>query len=410
MRTLNRRSGYSASRVGLTSRLPGARPTDHMTDHRYAPRVLFVAEAFGGGMFEITRMQAEGLARRGYRVAIAYGRRHETPQDIRAAVDDEVELIPIPWVDRSPLSQLRAHRALRRAVAGWQPDLMHLMSSFSGIHGVLLAPDVPKVYTPQAYSFTMRDQSVAKRWIYLIVESFVAGRVSLVGACSLSEGEQARSLPGSRGVVVVPNGIDELNPGRQREQVPRRDPPRVVGIGRPLPQRQPAACARILSALSGQADVMWLGGGDERTAGFRALADSGLIMTGWVPRSEILRELAASTIYLHWTAWDGLPLSVLEAMAHDVIVVANDIGPNREILGPGQVCRTEQEAIDLIERILSDRALMEKLVSNQRRRRVEYGSDEAVRRWADVYRGLLEGSEWDAQPVPTRVTDLIGDD
>src|SRR2546430_8021979 len=109
--------------------------------------------------------------------------------------------------------------------------------------------DLPMVYTPQAYAFTMASEPAYKRWAYLVLESFVARHVDLVGACSLSEGAQARSLPGAKAVAVVPNGIEELN----RDGAPvvrRRSEPAVVAIGRPLPQRQPDACARILSAIA----------------------------------------------------------------------------------------------------------------------------------------------------------------
>lgn len=353
-------------------------------------RVMFVAEAFGGGAFEITRMQAEGLAARGFTVAIAYGRRPETPDDVDALVDEAVDLLPLPWSSRSLRSQFRAHRALRRVIRAWRPDIVHLMSSFAGIHGVLASGDTPTVYTPQAYSFTMAGERGLKRWAYLAVESFVASRVSVIGACSLSEGEQARSLPGSKSVVVVPNGIDELTAERIEEDPtqPEARKSRVVALGRPLPQRRPEACARILQMAGAKGNSVWIGGAPEGSPGAEALEDAGIPMTGWMPRSETLRTLRESTVYLHWTAWDGLPLSILEAMALDVIVVASDIGPNREVLGPGQVCRTEADAADLIRRLLADRGLRERFLANQRERREAYGSDKMVEEWTRVYASL----------------------
>ncbi len=351
-------------------------------------RLLFVAEAFGGGMFEITRMQAEGLARRGNKVAIAYGRRLETPADIRERIDESVELIPLPWTSRTMGAQARAQKGFRALIREWQPDVIHLMSSFAGLHGALATGRIPTVYTPQGYAFTMSTASKYKRWLYLLVESFVASRVSVVGACSLSEGEQARSLPGTDAVVVVPNGIDELNPGSGA--VPRAHrSSMVVGAGRPLPQRRPEACARILSSVSNLGHVKWIGGGKSDSPGAVALRDAGIEMTGWVPRDRTLQELSQSTIYLHWTAWDGLPLSILEAMALDVIVVASDIGPNREVLGPAQVCATENEAVQLIRNLADSDDLRRQFLASQRERRKGYGSSEMVARWSQVYHRLV---------------------
>lgn len=349
-----------------------------------------MAEAFGGGMFEITRMQAEGLARLGFEVAIAHGRRPETPKHVEKVIDSSVQLIPLPWTRRSVGAQVRAQRALRRIVREWKPDLIHLMSSFSGLHGVFAAADIPTVYTPQAYAFMIVGEPVYKRWIYLMIESFVASRVTVVGACSLSEGEQARSLPGSHAVVVVPNGIDELSRDDFVISNHRRKP-KVVGMGRPLPQRQPEACARILAAVGDVGEVKWIGGGPEERAGTRALTEAGIPMTGWMPRVEVLRSLAESMVYLHWTAWDGLPLSVLEAMALDVVVVASDIGPNREVLGSEQVCRSEREAAELVRRLLVDPGMRERFIENQRERRRFYGAEAMVERWAEVYASLLGG-------------------
>jgi glycosyltransferase involved in cell wall biosynthesis len=364
-------------------RLPPFASTAPPTANR---RILFVAEAFGGGMFEITRMQAEGLARLGHDVAIAYGRRPETPADLGDLISESVTLIPLPWRNRSILEQIKAQRKLRRVVKSWRPDIIHLMSSFAGLHGALASRGTPTVYTPQAYAFTMMTEPAYKRWIYLLLESFVASRVSVVGACSNSEGEQARSLPGAESVVVVPNGIDELsNPTRSLEEREAT----VVGIGRPLPQRRPEACARILASVAPVGKVKWIGGGRDDSPGTMALVNAGVPMTGWMPRADTLRTLGKSMIYLHWTAWDGLPLSVLEAMALDVIVVASDIGPNREVLGPEQVCRTEDEAAELILAVLTDERLRGRFLENQRERRAAYGSNTMVAQWVDVYSGLI---------------------
>ena len=62
-------------------------------------------------------------------------------------------------------------------------------------------------------------------------------------------------------------------------------------------------------------------------------------------------------MYLHWSAWDGQSLAILEAIAHDVVVVASDIPANREIVGPRQVCPDEPSAVALARSVLEDPAL-----------------------------------------------------
>jgi glycosyltransferase involved in cell wall biosynthesis len=135
--------------------------------------------------------------------------------------------------------------------------------------------------------------------------------------------------------------------------------------------------------------VKWIGGGKSDSPGAIALRDAGIEMTGWVLRDRTLQELSQSAIYLHWTAWDGLPLSILEAMALDVIVVASDIGPNREVLGPAQVCATENEAVELIRNLADSDDLRRQFLASQRERGKGYGSSDMVARWSQVYHRLL---------------------
>lgn len=348
-------------------------------------RILHVAEAFGGGVYELTRLQAEGAVAAGHEVAIAYGRRPETPQDVRSAVDTAVEVIPMPWTSRTGHAQVRAARALRRLVDRWRPDVVHLQSSFAGLHGALVvAGRVPTVYTPQGYAFTMGSERAGVRRAYELLERLVARRVDLIAASSAAEADQARYVCGARRVAIVENGIPELDAGALPEPA-RPAAPRVIAVGRLRPQRRPEACARILSAVADVADVRWVGGGGEQSPGMLAMRAAGISVTGWMPREQLMAELGGATIYLHWTAWDGLPLSILEAMARDVAVVASDIAPNREVVGPGQVRRTEEEAVALMRALLFADARREDVLASQRVRRRHYSAERMVAQYLDVY-------------------------
>ncbi len=351
-------------------------------------RILHVSEAFGGGVFEIVTTLSERLAAAGHTVAIAYGRRPETPQRVGERVGPAVASFPLPWGARAGAEQLRAARALRRLVAEWRPSLVHLHSSFAGVVGSLVLPAaIPKIYTPHGYSFTMLDQGRARRAAYRQLERLTARRVDLVGAVSEAEAKIARTVAPEGRVLVVRNGIPELDatalPG---PLPPLGTPPRVITLGRVTAQHLPAETARILAAVSDLAEVAWVGGGGRGDVPNSVVTELGVPVTGWLPRSDAQVRLREAAVCLHWTAWDGQPLALLEAMADDVVVVARDIAPTREIVGPDQVCGSEREAIELTRRILTEPELRRELLESQRRRRGDYGAQRMADEWQEVYR------------------------
>ena len=371
-------------------------------------RILHIVEAFGGGLMGMVVTVAEGNAAAGHDCLIAYGRRPETPVDVRAGIDARVELAELNWGRRTPWAQMRAAREIRALVRKWRPDVVHLHSSFGAVVGsAAIGDSVPTVFSPNAFASALPEAGRLSRPAYAMAERWVCGRVNAVGAVSESEAELARAL-GARMVTRVPNGITELDEGRavtRSAGAPPPEPPRVVAIGRTVPQRRPEAAARILAAVSDVATVEWLGGGGgtRGTAGHEALVSAGITPTGWLDRAETLNRMGSATAYLHWTAWDGLPLSVLEAVALDVVVVASDIPPNREILGGGGVCSTEEEAIALLRSVIADAEVAEAMRTSQRDRRGEFAAETMVNRWHSVYERLITGEALPAQPSPANV-------
>jgi glycosyltransferase involved in cell wall biosynthesis len=361
-------------------------------------RILQVSEAAGGGLLGVVSSLAGGLVEQGHEVAFAYGRRPETPADMDAAMPEGVETFALPWGERTLRSHIEGGQALRRLVEEWEPDLVHLHSSFTGVVGTLvLGRRVPTIYSPHAYAFAGPNRNRLACGFYRAAEWMTARRCDIVGAVSDAEADLARRALNAPRVVTVANGIYELDPpvrpapgGSQREL--------VVGMGRITAQQRPEESAAILSSLTERADVRWIGGAPDGTGG--ALEAARVPVTGWLDHDEACRQLGEAAVFLHWSAWDGQSIAVLEAMARDIVVVASDIPANREILGADAVCADPESATELIRAVLSDPGLREEMLHEQRRRRSRWGAHRMVDEWLAVYEELVGAPAFDYDRLP----------
>ena len=350
-------------------------------------RILHVTEASWAGTLQVVRTLAADQAASGHDVTLAYADLPQAPADLGLTAAAGVELVPLKWTRRSAAAQLAAGRELRRLVRERRPDLVHLHSSFAGAVGALALPrGVPLIYTPHGFAFARKGIGRATGIAVRAVEALVARRCALVGTVSEAEAELARSGVRAPRIAMVRNGIPDLDDGVPERSIDRAEAV-VVALGRIAEQRRPAATARILAALAPYARVAWIGGsgdGDDS-----AIRDAGIPVSGWLPHGEALERLAEATVYLHWSAWDGQSLAILEAIARDVVVVASDIPPNREIVGPRQVRADEPSAIALARSVLEDPALRAELLAEQRRRAPAFGARRMSAEWLAVYERTL---------------------
>ena len=201
-------------------------------------------------------------------------------------------------------------RSVRSAVKAVAPDVVHGHSSFGGAFARLAAGRRPiVVHTPHCYATERQDLGRPARAAYEVAERLLSYNTQVVAGCSERETALGRGYAPQARHVFVPN-VSDLT----AEGVERADPPVVTAHG---PAR-PTSATRSRSSTSYAAwtarrSARWIGDGDDTLK--QALTDGGVEVTGWLPRSEAIRLLGESTVYVHTARWDGAPMTMIEAHA-----------------------------------------------------------------------------------------------
>jgi glycosyltransferase involved in cell wall biosynthesis len=332
------------------------------------PTIVHAVEAFGGGVLSVVAALANAAVERGHTCSIVYGRRPETPERLEDVVDARVRLIEVPgWGRRRRSGYLaetvRAARALRRELARHDGGVVHLHSSLAGAAGRLLpARGWVMFYSPHAYAYLNQSLPQAVRRFARGVERVLGPRGTTV-AVSRAEAAAAARLVGERKVVLIHNGVElplEVPP-------PGRGPFTVVCIGRASFQRRADLVAHVALRVRRElcARFVWVGDGSYG----QELRAAGVAVEGWVPPEQARERLVEAHAVLHLSAFEGLPVAVLEAMAAGRAIVATDLPPLREALGDaGLLVRDEREAADALLRLASDAALRDELGERARDR------------------------------------------
>lgn len=309
--------------------------------------VLHVVEALGSGIATALEDYLRSTPDHLHSV-IAYRR----PS---AQTGDELErlatrLVPLP---EGRLAQVRT---IRRWIRELRPDLIHAHSTYAGVYVRLLArtPGAALVYTPHAYPFERRDVSAPVRGLYWLVEAALSLGGGCVAAVGPREAELASRLPGRQAVVHLPNVVRGLGPRpcSSLEDPSPRGELRLAMLGRISPQKGPdffGHAARLSRTWGLPLRWIWVGGG--RPEEEQALRDAGALVTGWLPRQAALDRLATADVYVHTAAWEGCPVSVLEAAALDLPIVARRI-PALEALEVPTLCDTPEAVVAAVRALL----------------------------------------------------------
>lgn len=318
-------------------------------------KILYFAEAFGGGVFTYLVNLANALCNE-YDIYIAYGVRKQTPQNFKKYFDNKVHLIKVQNYQRSIslINDTKALFEMKRIAEKIDPDIIHLNSSKAGILGRFLFKNskVPVFYTPHGYSFLMVGISNRKKFLYKILEKIFSFKKIKTIACSKGEYDIARQLTSN--VTYVDNGINlrEIDKLGLRPREIDFSNLQIATLGRISLQKNPRVFNKIAQSFP-NIKFVWIGDGNLQSE----LTASNISITGWVDNKTALEYLNSADIFILTSLWEGLPMALLEAMYLKKLCLVSNVVGNKDVIHDnknGYICENAEKFIEKIKLLTSN--------------------------------------------------------
>lgn len=235
----------------------------------------------------------------------------------------------------------------------------------------------------------------ALRWLY--------APYRLVGGVSRAVTRSLAAVANRSRLVALENGVDtsalEHALATGREVAPRSGEV-LIAVGRLMPDKRQDLLIAALARLSPERPdlVLWIvGDGPERKDLEAEAARLGLAdrVVFWGYRSDVPRLLAAATLFVNASSWEGMSNAVLEGMALGLASVVVDAPGVSECHVPGEtgiVVPSDAGALaEAVAALLDDPDRRGRLGKAARARvHAHYSIEANRRRFLDVYRRLAE--------------------
>jgi len=249
-----------------------------------------------------------------------------------------VELHAISPAREAGPADVRSLVTLARLVRG--ADVVHGHSAKAGFLVRLAAALAGRrsacLFTPHGWSFWSAGGATGR--LYLSLERLAAHWCRTI--ITLSADERDAGLTAGVGsparYEVIPNGIELARFARTPEPVVGR----VLVVGRFSPPKRHDLVLRAFAGVQGRfpgSELWFVGDGDDRPAAERLAAELGVQgATRFLGvRHDVPDLLAQAACFVLASDYEGCPLSVIEAMAAGVPVVATSVGGVPEVVQDG---------------------------------------------------------------------------
>lgn len=285
-------------------------------------KIVHIVESFGGGVFSLL-VDLVNNTSNDYEITILYGKRPETPKDISNYFNQNVKLIQIKNFTRkiNLIKDIKSIIEVKKYIKTIKPDIVHLHSSKAGAIGRIACKNIRVLYSPHCFSFMQKGISKIKKNTYYLIEKIMSNKKkSCIIACSKQEFDFAKKLTSN--VILIENGVNIEKIEKIAKNTKQYSGKHTIcTAGRIDFQKNPKLFNQIAEKLPEYA-FTWIGDG----ASNNILTSPNIKITGWLSHDEVIRIINENEIFLLTSKWEGLPITLLEALClKKKCIISNDI-------------------------------------------------------------------------------------
>jgi glycosyltransferase involved in cell wall biosynthesis len=354
------------------------------------PRILLVTDSLNvGGVEKVVIHLANSLTQIGYQIGIAA----EPGGDLWSEVDSRVTCHHAPLSSRSA-ERIRWINWIRRVIHSEGYSIVHAhqrgVALLSGL--ATLGTKVPVVEHVHNIFLPVTRRRISFRGDWLIACGPAVERMLI----------ENYHRPAAR-ISLIPNSVPDIGYGLDLSLPVSTNPglPRIIALARLSAQKDPTRFVRVIDELNRDKETVsavWVGSGelrDEAEALQKNLGVRGLQFTG--ESMNIRGQLIQSDLMLMTSLWEGLPLSLLEAMSLGRGAIVSDVGSCRDAVEDGfngavyDPDASPSVIADLVRTSLRGDTLERWGRNSRTRYETEFKPELMVNRVERVYESVLKG-------------------
>ena len=249
------------------------------------------------------------------------------------------ELHDLPFRRFSPSALLRLVALIRREKIAF----IHSHGKGAGVYARLLGLITGRPVIHTFHGFHYRHLSLGKRWLYLGLERVLSALTDVLLNVSASEQDTCTEagVLRSRLSFVIPNGVVVPRSWENPLLRPSREKLVLINVARHSHEKGVDGVLRVARELKKHCIdfELWLVGDGEQGPALRTqtVADGlseNVRFLGF--RDDVPQLLRNADIFISASHGEGMPLTLLEAMAVGLPSVASDVVGNRDVVENGE--------------------------------------------------------------------------
>ena len=238
----------------------------------------------------------------------------------------------------SLLKDLKSFISIYTLLKRENPDILHTHSSKTGVLGRFAAflLDIKSIHTVHGYSFPTTKNYFLK-FFYFCIEFISAQICTKLIVMNQRDMNFSKLLFARKKTIMLNNGVECFTPPKIIKNF--ENPLEILFVGRLEPQKDPLMFVEIIRKLnSSRYNFKIIGDGSLYKDMEKKIYDLNLNnveMCGW--KDDIGVFLERADVIISTSLWEGMPLTIIEAMYYGVVPIVTEISGHSELVRSDEI-------------------------------------------------------------------------